>query len=80
MSGTFSVVVGDRGRVAVPPEVRNATGIEEGTQLTLLPASAGLLLTQSQLKDRVRADVAGVDLVGDLLAERRNAAIEEDVG
>ena len=39
-----------------------------------------LLLTREQLLDRVRADLAGLDLVGELLAERRRAAELEDAG
>lgn len=38
-----------------------------------------LLLTREQLRDVVRADLAGADLVGRLLAERRAAAAAEQV-
>lgn len=79
MDGTYSVVVGDRGRVVMPAEVRARRGLVEGTQLMLLETPDGLLLlTREQLLDRVRADLAGLDLVGDLLAERRRAAALED--
>lgn len=79
MSGTFSVVVGDRGRLVIPAEVRDAAGIGEGTRLMLLPTASGLvLMTREQLRDRVRLDLAGLDLVGELLAERREAAARED--
>ncbi len=79
MSGTFAVVVGDRGRLVIPAEVREAAGLEEGTQLMLLPTDDGLvLMTREQLKARVRAQLAGEDLVGALLDERRAAAIAED--
>ncbi len=81
MDGTYSVVVGDRGRVVVPAEVRARRGLVEGTQLMLLETPDGLLLlTREQLLDRVRADLAGLDLVGELLAERRRAAELEDAG
>jgi hypothetical protein len=47
--------------------------------MVLLDTPSGLvLLTRRQLRDRVRADLAGVDLVGELLAERRAAAEAED--
>ena len=79
MSGTFSVVVGDRGRFVIPSEVRDVAGIHEGTRLMLLPTSAGLvLMTRDQLKAHVRADLADADLVGSLLNDRRRAADEED--
>ncbi|HEX4906785.1 MAG TPA: AbrB/MazE/SpoVT family DNA-binding domain-containing protein [Acidimicrobiales bacterium] len=79
MSGTHNLVVGDRGRIVVPAEVRERAGLVAGTQLLLLETPAGLvLLTREQLRARVRADLAGTDLVTELLAERRaNAAVED---
>jgi len=63
----------------IPAEVRSAAGLDEGTKLVLLPTEAGLvLMTREQLRARVREDLAGLDLVGELLAERRRAAAEED--
>ena len=62
----------------IPAEVREAAGIEAGTPMTLLPTDAGLvLMTRNQLKARVRSQLAGEDLVGVLLAERRSAAKAE---
>ena len=79
MSGTYSVVVGDRGRIVVPAEVRKRAHLVEGTALVMLDTPEGLvLLTRDQLRARVRADLSEVDLVGDLLAERRAAAAAED--
>jgi len=72
-------MVGDRGRIVVPAEVRERQGLVEGTPLILLDTPAGLvLLTRGQLRRRVRDDLAGVDLVAELLSERRRAAAEED--
>ncbi len=80
MSGTYAVVVGDRGRLVIPAEVRDAAGIKEGTRMMLLPTRSGLvLMTRDQLRERVREDLTGCDLVGELLADRRQAAAEEDV-
>lgn len=79
MSGTHQVVVGDRGRLVVPADVRERAGIGEGTVLVMLETPDGLvLLTRDQLRERVRADLAGVDLVSELLADRRAAAAAED--
>lgn len=65
----------------MPAEVRARRGLVEGAQLMLIETPDGLLLlTREQLLDRVRADLAGLDLVGDLLAERRRAAELEDAG
>ncbi len=75
MNGTHTVVMGDRGRLVIPAEVRAEHGFEEGTPLVLLDTAGGLvLLTRGQLRDRVRADLAGLDLVSELLADRRREA------
>jgi AbrB family looped-hinge helix DNA binding protein len=79
VSGTYHIVVGDRGRLVVPAEVRERAGLSEGTPLVLIEAPDGLvLLTREQLKARVRAELAGLDLVKELLAERRAQADAED--
>jgi len=71
--------MGDRGRLVVPAEVRERAGLTEGTPLVLFETPTGLaLLTREQLLARVRADLTGLDLVGELLAERRQQAAAED--
>jgi AbrB family looped-hinge helix DNA binding protein len=71
--------MGDRGRLVIPAELRERMGLAEGVALTLLETPTGLvLLTRAQLQELVRADLAGVDLVGELLAERRAEAAAED--
>jgi AbrB family looped-hinge helix DNA binding protein len=78
VSGTYQVVMGDRGRLVIPAEVRERTGLAEGTALVLLETPTGLvLLTRPQLQELVRADLAGLDLVDELLAERRAEASDE---
>jgi AbrB family looped-hinge helix DNA binding protein len=63
----------------VPAEVRDRAGLREGTPLVLLETPDGLvLLTREQLRARVRRELADLDLVGQLLAERRRAAADED--
>ena len=79
MSGTHTVVVGDRGRIVVPVEVRERAGLAEGTPLVLVDAPDGLvLLTREQLLARVRSELHGLDLVSELLADRRRNAEQED--
>ena len=74
-------MMGDRGRIVVPAEVRERAGLAAGTPLVLLESSGGLiLLTREQLRARVREDLSGLDLVGRLLADRRRAAEREDAG
>jgi AbrB family looped-hinge helix DNA binding protein len=71
--------MGDRGRLVVPAEVRERAGLVEGTPLVLLESAEGLvLLTRQQLRDRVRRELDGVDLVTELLRERREMAQLED--
>lgn len=63
----------------MPAEVRERAGLTEGTPLILLETPNGLvLLTREQLRDRVRQELEGVDLVAELTAERRAAAERED--
>lgn len=79
MNGTYKVVVGDRGRLVVPVEVRERAGLDEGTVMILVETDDGLvLLSQEQLRARVRADRRGTSLVEELLGERREAAAAED--
>lgn len=81
MSGTYVVTMGDRGRLVVPAEVRARASLEPGTPLVLIDAPDGMLLvTREQLSERVRDDLAGLDLVSALLAERRAVAALEDAG
>ena len=63
----------------MPADVRERAGLSEGTPLVLLEAPDGLvLLTREQLRTRVRSELEGLDLVTDLLADRRRAADRED--
>lgn len=79
MSGTHTVVVGDRGRLVIPAEVRDRAHLPEGTTLILLETPEGLvLLTREQLRARVAASVDGSDLVGGLLADRHHEAAREE--
>lgn len=79
MSGTYQVAMGDRGRLVIPADLRERAGLAEGTALILLETPGGLvLLTRPQLQKLVRADLTGLDLVGELLAERRISAATED--
>lgn len=79
MSGSHTLAVGDRGRIVVPIEVRERAGLVEGTLLILLDTPGGLvLLTREQLLARVRSEFDGLDLVSELLADRRRQAEQED--
>ena len=71
--------MGDRGRIVVPAAVRERAGLVAGSPMVMVESPDGLvLLTREQLRDRVRRDLAGLDLVNELLADRRRAAAIED--
>ncbi len=71
--------MGDRGRLVIPAELRERAGLSEGTALILLETPTGLvLLTRSQLQELVRADLAGLNLVAELLGERRAESAADD--
>ena len=79
MNGTYSVSVGDRGRIVVPADVRTRLGLTAGTPLILLETPDGLvLMTREQLRASVRNELSGLNLVADLLADRRRVAAQED--
>ena len=80
MSGTHTVVMGDGGRIVVPAEIRARSELSEGTPLVLLDTPGGIvLMTRAQLRARVRDELAGLDLIDELLRDRRNAAQSEDI-
>jgi len=71
----------DRGRLVIPADIRASSNLAEGTDLVVVDSGCGIvLLTPEQLRARVRRDLAGLDLVGELLFERRDAAAMEDAG
>ena len=74
-----TILVGDRGSIVIPAAVRDRAGLAAGTVLCLFETPGGLvLLKRHQLRDRVLAELGGLDLVSELLAERRVAADSED--
>ena len=80
MSGTYTVVMGDRGRLVVPAELRERLNLAPGTPLVLFETSAGVVLcTREQLKSLVRERLADRDLVAELIADRRREAEADDV-
>jgi AbrB family looped-hinge helix DNA binding protein len=73
------VVMGDRGRLVVPAELRERLNLRSGSSLIFLETPHGVVMaTRDQVKDLVRANLRGADLVGELLAERRRQAAAED--
>jgi bifunctional DNA-binding transcriptional regulator/antitoxin component of YhaV-PrlF toxin-antitoxin module len=73
MSGTtFTALISDRGRLVVPQELRERAGLFPGRKVVLIETPHGILLTtREQLRDLVRRDLQGKQLVDCLLADRR---------
>lgn len=79
MRGIHSVVMGDRGRLVVPAELRERLQLVAGSPLIMLETPEGVvLMTRDQAKQLVRNKLQGPSLVEDLLAERRRLAAAED--
>jgi bifunctional DNA-binding transcriptional regulator/antitoxin component of YhaV-PrlF toxin-antitoxin module len=78
MNGTHAIVMGDRGRLVMPADVRLRAHLDAGTPLILVETDQGIvLLTREQERVRIAASLNGVDLVSALLAERRADAAAE---
>lgn len=78
------MVVGDRGRLVLPAEVRSRLGIEAGTRMLLSTERDGSLRLRPYraVADQNRGLLAGLapgtSMVDELLAERRREAADED--
>lgn len=80
MNGTYNVVMGDRGRLVIPMEVRDRLSLRPGTPLLLVETGGGVVLaTRVQVKEWVRRGLEGPSLVTELVDERRRAAADDDV-
>lgn len=74
MSGTYQVVVGDRGRLVLPAALRARLGLGVGPALLLGETDDGVVMTtREQAKRLVRLQLRGADVVADLLRERQRS-------
>ena len=75
MGDTLFVQVGNKGRVVVPAVMRARHQWVEGSELVALDTDLGVLLADRFAVERlVRERLAGRDLLGELLADRRREA------
>ena len=74
---SYSLTVGDKGRLVIPAELRAAHGWEAGTAVIAVDAPGGvLLLTLEEALDRIRnASTVSVD---EFLAGRRAEQVAEE--
>jgi AbrB family looped-hinge helix DNA binding protein len=80
MSDTNVLLVGPKGRVVIPVEIRRRLGLEEGSQLVALVEGDGvLLLPRAAIKQRLRGMFADLEtsMAEELVRDRRAAAAEE---
>jgi len=79
MSGTQNIVVGNKGRIVIPAEVRQRRNWPEGTVLVAVETKRGVILTdRHELEQLVREQLGGGDLVQSLIGDRRKASEAED--
>lgn len=79
MGGTHALVMGDRGRLVIPADVRSDLNWTQGTRLILIESEAGVtLMTVDQARTMLKEQLAGRDLVAELIAERRAEAAREN--
>lgn len=80
MSRTYPIRMGDSGRLVIPVELRERLKLGPGSTLVLVETPRGVVLaTRDQVKLMAREVLAGVDLVAELLADRRSQASADDV-
>jgi AbrB family looped-hinge helix DNA binding protein len=79
------IVVGDRGRVVLPSDVRSALGLKAGSRMLLSTEQDGSLRLRPyrSVADQGRGMLAelapaGESMVDELIAERRREAARED--
>lgn len=64
----------------MPSALRQRMHLEPGTSLVMIETDLGVVLaTREQLKKLVRSQLAGLDLVKDLLEDRRRQAAADDL-
>lgn len=81
MSGTYTITMGEKGRVVIPAGLRAELGLEAGSTLILVSTPEGVILsTREQALARIRGLLKGPSLVDELIAERRAEAEREDAG
>lgn len=74
------MTMGDRGRLVVPSALRKHLNLRTGTPLVMIETERGVVLaTREQLKALVRSSLQGLDLVDELLADRRRQAAADDM-
>jgi len=72
--------MGERGRVVIPQQIREAQGLKAGDRLIVFEDERGMtLMTRDQLRDKVWADFRQYpgSLADELIAERHAEALRD---
>lgn len=72
-------MMGERGRLVIPAELRERLRLHPGSPLIMFDTPQGIVMaTRDQAKQLVRDKLRGLDLVTELLDDRRRQAAAED--
>lgn len=82
---TYTLALGDRGRLVLPAPVRRRLGVEAGDRLIAVVDEDGVRLVPlreqiGRMAGMFRDVAPGRSLVDELIAERRAEAVREDAG
>jgi AbrB family looped-hinge helix DNA binding protein len=82
MSDTFRLLVGEKGRVVIPAEIRARHNWEQGTELILVESDAGITIsTRNESLKKLRGILSETGYsVDQFIAEKREQARREDEG
>ena len=73
------MIMGDRGRLVVPLELRERWNMHAGSTLLMIDTPDGIVVaTRDQVKRLLREQLRGKSLVDELIADRRAAAAADD--
>lgn len=80
MSDTFKIIVGEKGRVVIPAEIRTRHNWELGSELILIESENGIIVTtQRESINKLRGILRGSGFTVDqYLEEKRVMAQRED--
>jgi len=72
--------MGDRGRIVIPQQIREAQGLNTGDTLVIFSDDKGMtLMTRDQLKEKVQANYREYpkSMADELIADRRAEALRD---
>jgi len=80
MASSTMLKMGDRGRIVIPQQIREAQGLNTGDTLVIFEDEKGMtLMTRNQLKEKVQANYREYpkSMADELIADRRAEALRD---